>query len=98
MHTTRAKRFAKLDWLVVQEIFMTETCYHADVILPATAWPEKSGTVTNTDRMVQHRSPGIATARRRQTGSLDHPGNRAPHGISWNYEGPKDVFNEMRKR
>src|SRR5450631_3769845 len=45
--------FAKLDCLVVQEIFLTETCYHADVILPATAWPEKSGTVTNTDRMVQ---------------------------------------------
>ena len=44
---------ARLDWLVVQEIFLTETCYHADVILPATAWPEKEGTVTNTDRMVQ---------------------------------------------
>ena len=44
---------AKLDHLVVQEIFLTETCYYADVILPATAWPEKVGTVTNTDRMVQ---------------------------------------------
>ena len=33
---------AKLDWLVVQEIFLTETCYHADVILPATVWPEKT--------------------------------------------------------
>jgi formate dehydrogenase major subunit len=44
---------AKLDFLVMQEIFLTETCYHADVILPATAWPEKDGTVTNTDRMVQ---------------------------------------------
>src|SRR6478752_5050970 len=44
---------AKLDHLVVQDIFLTETCYLADVILPATAWPEKDGTVTNTDRMVQ---------------------------------------------
>jgi formate dehydrogenase major subunit len=34
--------FAKLDCLVVQEIFLTETCYHADVILPATAWPERT--------------------------------------------------------
>ena len=88
---------AKLDWLVVQEIFLTETCYHADVILPATAWPEKNGTVTNTDRMVQ-----IG----RQ--ALDAPGEAKPDlwviqeiarrlGLDWNYAGPKDVFNEMRK-
>jgi formate dehydrogenase major subunit len=38
---------------VVQDIFMTETAWLADVILPATAWPEKTGTVSNTDRMVQ---------------------------------------------
>ena len=38
---------AELDHLVVQEIFMTETAFHADVILPASAWPEKLGTVTN---------------------------------------------------
>ena len=44
---------AKLEHLVVQDIFLTETAYLADVILPATAWPEKVGTVTNTDRMVQ---------------------------------------------
>jgi formate dehydrogenase major subunit len=44
---------AALDHLVVQDIFLTETAYLADVILPATAWPEKVGTVTNTDRMVQ---------------------------------------------
>ncbi|MGH8743693.1 MAG: molybdopterin-dependent oxidoreductase, partial [Burkholderiales bacterium] len=39
---------AKLEWLVVQELFLTETGYLADVILPASAWPEKTGTVTNT--------------------------------------------------
>ncbi len=88
---------AKLDWLVVQEIFLTETCYHADVILPATAWPEKTGTVTNTDRMVQLG---------RQ--ALDAPGEAKPDlwiiqeiarriGLDWNYDGPRDVFNEMRK-
>jgi predicted molibdopterin-dependent oxidoreductase YjgC len=57
-HHARAA-LAKLDCLVVQEIFLTETCYHADVILPATAWPEKSGTVTNTDRMVQMGRPAL---------------------------------------
>ncbi len=88
---------AKLDCLVVQEIFLTETCYHADVILPATAWPEKEGTVTNTDRMVQLG---------RQ--ALEPPGDAKPDlwiiqeiarriGLDWNYGGPADVFNEMRK-
>ena len=88
---------AKLDMLVVQEIFLTETCYYADVILPATAWPEKDGTVTNTDRMVQ-------MGRK----ALDAPGEAKPDlwiiqelarrlGCDWNYSGPKDVFNEMRQ-
>ena len=49
----RAQALAALDHLVVQDIFMTETAWLADVVLPATAWPEKTGTVTNTDRMVQ---------------------------------------------
>jgi formate dehydrogenase major subunit len=88
---------AKLDCLVVQEIFLTETCYHADVILPATAWPEKVGTVTNTDRMVQLGRQALTA-----------PGEAKPDfwiiqeiarrlGLSWNYNGPADVFNEMRK-
>jgi formate dehydrogenase major subunit len=44
---------AKLDHLVVQDIFLTETAMFADVILPATAWAEKDGTVSNTNRQVQ---------------------------------------------
>ena len=43
----------KLDHLIVQDIFLTETATYADVILPASAWPEKNGTVTNTNRQVQ---------------------------------------------
>ena len=44
---------AKLEHLVVQDIFLTETAKYADVVLPASAWPEKDGTVTNTNRQVQ---------------------------------------------
>src|SRR6202035_4519842 len=44
---------AELEMLVVQDIFLTETAYLADVILPASAFPEKTGTFTNTDRFVQ---------------------------------------------
>ncbi len=44
---------ARLDHLVVQDLFLTETAVLADVVLPASAWPEKDGTVTNTNRQVQ---------------------------------------------
>jgi formate dehydrogenase major subunit len=87
---------AALDWLVVQEIFLTETAGFADVILPASAFPEKTGTFTNTDRRVQ-----IG----RQV--LDPPGD-ARHdlwivqelarrlGLDWDYSGPAAVFEEIR--
>ena len=87
---------AALDHLVVQDIFLTETAYLADVILPATAWPEKVGTVTNTDRMVQLgrkaiEPPGDA---REDFWLLNELGRRM--GLPWNYTHPRDVFNEMR--
>jgi len=86
---------AALDHMVVQDIFMTETAYLADVILPATAWPEKVGTVTNTDRMVQLgrkaiEPPGDA---REDLWLLVELGKRM--GLDWNYNGPADVFTEM---
>ena len=50
---------AKLEHLVVQDLFLTETAFHADVVLPASAFAEKSGTFTNTDRRVQLARPVI---------------------------------------
>ncbi|HEV3009077.1 MAG TPA: formate dehydrogenase subunit alpha [Burkholderiales bacterium] len=87
---------AKLEHLVVQDIFLTETCYLADVVLPASAWPEKTGTVTNTDRMVQLgrkaiEPPGEA---REDFWILVELGRRL--GLNWSYEHPKQVFDEMR--
>ena len=92
---------ASLEHLVVQDIFMTETAWLADVVLPATAWPEKTGTVSNTDRMVQLGKQAI-----------DPPGQAKPDlwiiqqiakrmGLAWNYAGEHDgvaaVYEEMRQ-
>jgi len=88
---------AKLDWLVVQDIFLTETAYLADVILPASAFPEKTGTFTNTDRLVQLgrqalEPPGEA---RQDLLLIQEIARRL--GLDWNYPGPRQVFDEMRK-
>ncbi|NIO40252.1 MAG: formate dehydrogenase subunit alpha, partial [Burkholderiales bacterium] len=88
---------ANLDWLVVQDIFLTETASLADIILPASAWPEKTGTVTNTDRMVQigHQAlqpPGEA---RLDLELIQEMAHRL--GLQWDYAGPEAVFEEMRK-
>ena len=87
---------ANLDILVVQDIFMTETAAFADVILPASAFPEKDGTVTNTDRRVQMgrkavNPPGDA---RQDWWIIKELANRM--GLGWDYEHPRDIFGEMR--
>jgi formate dehydrogenase major subunit len=87
---------AALDHLVVQDIFLTETACLADVILPATAFPEKTGSFTNTDRLVQMG---------RQ--ALDPPGDARQDlwivqqiarrlGLDWQYAHVSEVFDEMR--
>jgi formate dehydrogenase major subunit len=86
---------AKLEHLVVQDLFVTETSFHADVILPASAFAEKAGTFTNTDRRVQ-------LARE----VVDPPGDARQDwwiiqeiargmGLPWRYTGPAEVFAEM---
>ncbi|MBI6630935.1 formate dehydrogenase subunit alpha [Pontibaca salina] len=87
--------FAKLDHLVVQDLFITETANYADVILPASAFAEKSGTVTNTNRQVQMGRPALAPpgeAREDWQITVDLA-NRL--GLEWDYKSPADVFAEM---
>ena len=90
------KALARLTHLVVQDIFMTETAMFADVILPSSAFPEKSGTVTNTNRQVQ-------VARK----AVDAPGEAREDweiivemargvGLDWDYDDPREVFDEMK--
>jgi len=92
---------AALEHLVVQDIFMTETAWMADVVLPATAWPEKTGTVTNTDRMVQlgrQATPPPGDARP-DLWLVQDMARRL--GLNWNYPGEHDgvaaVYEEMRQ-
>ncbi len=88
---------AALDHLVVQDIFMTETAYLADVILPASTHAEKLGTFTNTDRLVQIGRPALTPPgdARQDLWIIQELGKRL--GLPWNYAGPEDVFNEMRQ-
>jgi formate dehydrogenase major subunit len=87
---------AALEHLVVQDIFLTETAYLADVILPASAFPEKTGSFTNTDRLVQMGRqavppPGDA---RQDLWIIQEIGKRL--GLPWNYGHVSEVFDEMR--
>jgi formate dehydrogenase major subunit len=86
---------AKLEHLVVQDIFLTETAFHADVVLPASAWPEKDGTVTNTNRQVQRGRKAVATPgdARQDWWITNEIAQRI--GCHWNYSGPSEIYAEM---
>ena len=87
----------RLDHLVVQDIFFTETCGFADVVLPASAFPEKSGTFTNTDRRVQLGRQAVTPpgAARQDLWIIQELARRL--GLDWNYPGPEAVFEEIRR-
>ncbi|MBF86783.1 MAG: formate dehydrogenase subunit alpha [Pelagibacterales bacterium] len=87
----------KLEHLVVQDIFMTETAWFADVILPASAHAEKTGTFTNTNRQVQMgrkviECPGDA---REDWKIINDLANAL--GLKWSYKHISEVFDEMSK-
>ena len=86
---------AKLEHLVVQDIFLTETAWHADVIFPASAQAEKWGTTTNTNRQVQMNRaslepPGEARQDWELIVSLAHE-----VGLDWSYGNLGEVYTEM---
>ena len=91
----RAQALAKLDHLVVQDIFLTETAWHADVVLPASAHAEKLG------HLHQHQPPGAdrpAGARSAGRGAAGLGADRRAAqriGLDWNYRHVSEVFAEM---
>jgi formate dehydrogenase major subunit len=86
---------AKLEHLVVQDIFLTETAWHADVVLPASAHAEKWGTFTNTNRQVQISRPVVSPPgeARQDWELIQEIAQRI--GLEWNYKGVPDVYAEM---
>ena len=93
-HHARAA-LAKLEHLVVQDIFLTETAWQADVILPASAHAEKSGTFTNTNRQIQMARAVISPpGQARQDWELIQDIAQRI-GLKWNYKNLCDVFSEM---
>jgi len=88
---------AGLDWLVVQDLFLTETASFADVVLPASAFPEKTGTFTNTDRRVQlgRTALDLPHGVRQDLDLIQQLARRM--GLDWNYAGPAEVWTEIRR-
>jgi formate dehydrogenase major subunit len=89
------KALSKLDFLVVQDIFLTETAEFADVILPASSYLEKDGTYTNTDRRVQlgHKVLDLPGQARVDWEVVQDIANRI--GLDWHYGTPRDIFEEL---
>ncbi|MDO9596327.1 MAG: formate dehydrogenase subunit alpha [Azoarcus sp.] len=86
---------ARLDHLVVQDIFLTETAMLADVVLPASSLYEKTGSFTNTDRLVQLSSPVLPLPgeARQDWWIIQEIARRL--GLDWDYAGPHEVFAEL---
>ena len=87
---------AKLDHLVVQDIFLTETANYADVVLPSSAWSEKTGTVTNTNRQVQMGRPVVAPPGEAKEDWWIEVELAKRLGLDWTYTHPKEIFAEMK--
>ncbi|MFL5084635.1 MAG: formate dehydrogenase subunit alpha, partial [Xanthobacteraceae bacterium] len=86
---------AHLEHLVVQDLFLTETAAYADVVLPASAWPEKDGTVTNTNRQVQmgRQALPLPGEAKQDWWLVQEIAGRI--GLSWNYRHPSEIYTEM---
>ena len=89
--------FAKLEHLVVQDIFLTETACFADVILPASALYEKNGTVSNTNRQVQRVRPAVTPPGEAREDWAITVELAQRLGLDWDYTDASQVFAEMKQ-
>jgi formate dehydrogenase major subunit len=93
------ERLKSLEFMVAQDIFMTETARFANVVLPATTWAERGGTVTNTDRRVQLMR-GVETVHENTKHDLEilmEIGSRLFGEEAFRFEDVEAVFEELRQ-
>ncbi|AZV79433.1 formate dehydrogenase subunit alpha [Parasedimentitalea marina] len=88
--------FAKLELMVVQDIFLTETANYADIILPASTLYEKNGTVSNTNRQVQRVRPAVAPPGEAREDWSITTDLAQRIGLNWDYTEVSQVFDEMK--
>ncbi len=87
---------AKLDLMIVQDIFLTETANYADIILPASALYEKNGTVSNTNRQVQRVRPAVTPPGEAREDWKITVELAQRIGLNWDYSDVSQVFAEMK--
>lgn len=85
----------KLEFLVVQDIFMNETAEIAHVVLPSLAWAEKEGTFTNLERRIQRSRRAITGQGMEDWKIISEIGQRI--GLKMDYTSPSDVMNEISR-
>jgi formate dehydrogenase alpha subunit len=88
---------SRLDFLVVQDIFLTETARLADLVLPAACFAEKEGLFTNTERRVQRLRPAVAPPGGALEDRLILQKIAAALGRPWPYRSAGDVQEELRR-
>ncbi|NOR46060.1 MAG: molybdopterin-dependent oxidoreductase, partial [Candidatus Delongbacteria bacterium] len=91
------KAFDNLEFIVVEDIFMTETAKLADVILPASTYAEKRGTFTNTDRRVQLLNKAVNSPGDTKDDWEIHQLIANKIGLNWSYKDQEEIFNEFIK-
>jgi len=87
--------FRNLDFLVVQDIFLTETAKLADVVLPALSWAEKDGTFTNMERRIQRVRKSVHREGLEDWKIIAEVSKNM--GYIMDYRGAEDVFHEAAK-
>ena len=85
----------KLDFFVVQDIFLSTTCRFADVVLPACPSLEKEGTFTSTERRIQRLLSSVRAHSWQPARLADHSGIANRLNANWNYAHPSEIMSEM---
>ncbi|MCG9639682.1 formate dehydrogenase subunit alpha [Vibrio sp. Isolate34] len=86
-----------LDFLVVQDIFLTETAQYADVVLPSCSFAEKSGHFTNTERRVQRINPAVLPPGDAKEDWVIIQMLANAMGGGWSYDSVADITNEIAR-